>query len=726
MIKRYIVFTIIFLSNIIWTQESEDPKIRYYIHAIADPEQKVRIQAAISLGMMGEKASPAVSALLQNISLDNPEELKYQKFALVQIGEKAIPFLLEELLATKGEYFERRVVIAQVLGEMKKEQAVAGLIQVLEEPSESLYIRDEIIKIFGTLGKDGVQAMPILIKNHLQGGRWLAYRKYPWPYIDPYQATLALVKIAREANQEDAVVPVFLDGVSNFNNKPLQIRSLVGLRYFKEKAAPALPSLMQILGKEKPADEFEMYMLVCMQRCVIKCLGSIGEQAAPAIPFLMKILGDKKEYKDERSPIGYGSFTIMFSLSDCAVYALAGIGEKSIPALREALLDADTHVRINAAKALGMIQKKTANHELTTKQNGQSFAVLVETLSQSSNPEERRKAADVLSQMRDEKAVNYLVKMLNDSDNRVAEIAQQALEEMSEKSIPYLMKILEEYENPQAMRVCLDIFMGMGDKSLPYLKNALKHPNINVRCVILSALCSLQEKAAPALPALIPLLADAEEGIVARAALVLQAIGEQAAPAVPALSQVLSHKSSYARESAALALSNIGKKAAPAVPQLIKALSDESQQVRIYAVEALGSIGEESEPAVHSLCKLLSYPDRRIKIAVAAALGEIGPKARLAIQTLITTLNDEDTQVRITVIISLRKIAQEVPLIVHAFLQTLMEEKEQAVITTVEESVIEKFGKNSLPYLERALNNKAFTKIHSQIQEMLQKIQQKK
>ncbi len=103
---------------------------------------------------------------------------------------------------------------------------------------------------------------------------------------------------------------------------------------------------------------------------------------------------------------------------------------------------------------------------------------------------------------------------------------------------------------------------------------------------------------APAVPAIVELLATSDPRLRSLALTTLWGMGAKAESAVPALVATLVDPDPEMRIGAAMALENMGPAAAGAVPALIDALGDGESRVRQTAVKALGHIGPAARDAV--------------------------------------------------------------------------------------------------------------------------------
>ena len=127
-----------------------------------------------------------------------------------------------------------------------------------------------------------------------------------------------------------------------------------------------------------------------------------------------------------------------------------------------------------------------------------------------------------------------------------------------------------------------------------------------------------ERRYAPAVPALIELVQEADPGTRYLAARALGQIGDEAEAAVPALLDALRDDDMFLRAGIAGALIKIGY---PAVPGLTAALFDDSNAVKRAACKALGKIG--SQRAVPALTNALRDKNPGVRKFAKEALQRI-------------------------------------------------------------------------------------------------------
>src|SRR5262245_53462906 len=171
-------------------------------------------------------------------------------------------------------------------------------------------------------------------------------------------------------------------------------------------------------------------------------------------------------------------------------------------------------------------------------------------------------------------------------------------------------------------------------KPASYWTKGLRDPDVKVRREAVTAMGALKVK--DAVPDLIAALKDSDEGVRAKAAEALWALGPEAREAVPALTLLLQDASAGVRLNAAGALGDIGPDALPALPALRKALWDRDPYVRAQAATAVGRFGTAALAAVPDLVGALRDGAKAVRVAALYALAEIGPDAKAALPALKT------------------------------------------------------------------------------------------
>ncbi|HEY9070068.1 MAG TPA: HEAT repeat domain-containing protein [Candidatus Ozemobacteraceae bacterium] len=368
------------------------------------------------------------------------------------------------------------------------------------------------------------------------------------------------------------------------------------------------------------------YEVESVRYLAAEALGDAGDERGSE-PLLMAL-------KDENVAVRYSAAAALSKMR----------GEKTVEALIEALGDTNEFVRSSVAYALGTIGDRRAVDALLGKAADTSEVVrfsvgkalgglgnddvLVELGKRldTASADVRRALVDVVSQIKNEKAVALLRKALRDEDAETSFKASLALMNVDDLSLlddlieasrrldNELMNWLQnagkggrkpktasspgnrptQRVNEEAARQFNSIFAGgSGPDSLEKLEAALGHESPNVRGCAANALGDFAGEEAGKL--LVKALSDKHEYVRSSA---VAAIGKRRdEEAVPAILRLLQDPSEEVRYALAKAMANFGQK-----PEIIFALhkmadSENSRDVRRAARISLEHLKKESEEA---------------------------------------------------------------------------------------------------------------------------------
>ncbi len=147
---------------------------------------------------------------------------------------------------------------------------------------------------------------------------------------------------------------------------------------------------------------------------------------------------------------------------------------------------------------------------------------------------------------------------------------------------------------------------------------------------------------------------EPDGGAAARNA--VHALVEIGAPALPALLDLVANGRTRARALAAFALGELPSRTDEVVAALAQASCDANAAVRVNAVEALGLKGGHRY-AVPALGTALSDPDEDVRFSAALSLAQAGPAAAEAVPALLAALNDENRYVPGYAVEALERVA---------------------------------------------------------------------
>jgi HEAT repeat protein len=316
-----------------------------------------------------------------------------------------------------------------------------------------------------------------------------------------------------------------------------------------------------------------------------------------------------------------------------AVQTLGKIGADAVPVLVDALADKNVDVRQNAAMALAPLRISDkmvvlalahAVHDSDQKVRQQSLQAL-----QLLGTGAKLAAPKLIAALKDSDGPNRL-QILN---------VLQGLGEGEKETLQVAAGLLKD-ANAQVRQSAVNLLSMQGIAALPFLIEALKDGDQNVRFTAVSAIQRIPGDIKDALPALVPLL---KEGPPFQRRSVVLALGRVGAPAVPHLIDVLKDGDGFLRTSAITALQGIGADAKKAVPTLTEmALKETNANTRGNAVRAVAAI--DSEKLGDLFAQVKKHNDEKVRLTAYQALAfrafKKGPVATLPVKVAMPHLID--------------------------------------------------------------------------------------
>ncbi|MDB6067956.1 MAG: repeat-containing protein [Pedosphaera sp.] len=182
--------------------------------------------------------------------------------------------------------------------------------------------------------------------------------------------------------------------------------------------------------------------------------------------------------------------------------------------------------------------------------------------------------------------------------------------------------------------------------AVPALIALLKDENEGVRGLTLYTLGCLGPNARDALPILIAQLDDPEESdsIKIEAILALDRIHIEPELVVPILTkhaeEFRNGNNQFLLQITLGAMSRFGLHARQSVPVFVEVLTSNDQNMRAFAAQYLGRFGLAAEDAIPVLLKCLDDPELLVRYRAATALGDIGARSDVVIPALIEKLDE--------------------------------------------------------------------------------------
>jgi HEAT repeat protein len=305
---------------------------------LKDEKSQVRCEAAEAVGRIRGGADPAaaIAALLDLLLREDRVTGNSCAYALVEIGEPAVPALVQAL-ESKTTAREYAVIALQEAGPPAK-AAVPALIRRLQEDDDP-HVRSPSAYALGRIGPAAKAALPALTKALRDSDGHVRIN-----------AADALRRIDNSSAGVPALIEVCKDpGPSN------RCTAAMVLGDFGPAAKDAVPALLELLKDSDPYipsyAAFALWQVAKHERAIpalidtgpaSEFLGRIGPEAKAAVPALIRAAGDKDAFAAFR-----------------AIDALGRIGPEArtaLPVIRPFLKSGDVR-QVAAAFALWQIER---------------------------------------------------------------------------------------------------------------------------------------------------------------------------------------------------------------------------------------------------------------------------------------------------------------------------------------------------------------------------------
>ncbi|MCO6457461.1 MAG: HEAT repeat domain-containing protein [Pirellulaceae bacterium] len=468
-----------------------------------------------------------------------------------------------------------------------------------------------------------------------------------------------------------------------------RIRAMDELATFRDKAAPAVPELIQALGDEN-AD---------IRVRAARTLAAIGPGASAAVPVLTKGLSDEQAMVRAYAAFALGE---MGDASKPAVPDLAKAALDPDPTVRRAVVAALRDLKVSREVSIPLFVKVLEDAE------PQNLMPALHTLAESG-----KQAVPFLADaLQHEKAcywacivageigpdakelIPLVAKMLTHQEPECRLQALVTLGRMGAESKSVVPQIVAQLEQgaPGLKYAAAYALAEIGDApgATAALQKAVQSDDLFLRMVSAWALVRLnpQDDATnkQAVAVLIEGLKSKDKQTIAMAARTLAAIQAPSEDVAPALVEALQNADPYVIDQAVRALAALGKEAVPrvkrglqndklrihavavlrlvgkdaadAVPDLVEVLEKGglTPEFRREANFALGAVGPGAAPAVGVLIKALDDPGQEVQYSACYALGQIGPEARAANLRLSKNVDSQDEFLKLGSVWALVKI----------------------------------------------------------------------
>jgi HEAT repeat protein len=350
--------------------------------ALADKDPVVRYYAAEALVGIGAKAIPS---LIQALRSHRQSDCDRAARVLWSIGEAAVDPLLG-VLQDRTATPEMRTASASALGMIGDPRAIRGLASLLRD--ERYFVREQASRALGRIGEPAVGLLLDMANSSTPTTR---------------EAAVAALGNTASKQAIEKVVEALSD--SNANVRSAAVRSL------GESASEiAVPHLMALLRDESSA----------LRAQAAASLGRLGHLSLPS---LVSALKDPKP-----------------SVRQLAAEALGDIGSKdAVAPLIELIASDQSGARPEAIEALGKIGDPAAV--------GPILSVM-----RTGSPSVRKRAIRALSSFRDTRAIDALAAALSDQNEEVRQAAAAGLGEVGDERVIARLERLADNDSSADVR----------------------------------------------------------------------------------------------------------------------------------------------------------------------------------------------------------------------------------------------------------------------------------
>jgi HEAT repeat protein len=638
------------------------------IVALKDCDADVRANAAGALGNSGNNNERVVRALSTALRDESPHVRYSSVLALGQIG-KGFPTVVSAMIVALGDKDDTvREEVLKVLGGFGPEAqpAIPGLFASLKMPAGDLEFFHN--KVADTLSKIGPAAVPQLIaalKASDKEQRLVALdalAKLGQDAKDAVPVLIALLPdesigesagytIGKIGYQAPEVIPLLIPALRDKN--PL-VRSHASLAYWglSGKAKILIPDLIRALKHDVPGIRSDS----------AKMLGRIGPAAIPA---LIEALRNADVHTRAGSALAFHQMYIVSPYQE--IRRDPAIISNAIPALKSALTDPHEVVRYRAILAL-----KELDAENTSLPHLPKAAL-------GDEDESVHLGAAVVLVGTDESLTKEIVTIL------IAALGKQK----NRGSDPFVDRLVRAEAATYLARLAKD-----AQAAVPALIKATKDEDLLIRRSAAYALaaCWKEKKSAVIIDALVSYLKNGDENDRKIAVEILERVGTDG---IAALRFAFEDNDRKIRVSIVREMSWRGQDAISALPLLRAALRDNDREVRHWAVTYLAYVEFELKSAIPDLINALADADEENRYEIALLLRRIADDA---VAELIQALRSENAYIRKGAAYALGNV-KVIPSEAIESLKAIVSDQSQDLdVRRVAASTLEKAGQNMEPF----------------------------
>jgi HEAT repeat protein len=586
-------------------------------------DASVRSAAAAALGKLGDKR--AARQLIKLLSSPN-EDLTVRSAAATALGDLGEGLALEPLIKMLNEeQSSLRQVAAIALGKLGQVKAAEPLIHAMRE--DDSFVREAAATGLSMLGDDLSKIVSPLrdLKSFDSGQRKdavteLSKSQNPW--------VCNVIEEILLTDVDHTVRKVAAESLKTTGEKHSVKYLMKALGDPHKEVRKAAAEALQSLGEE--AGTIFINTLNGDEQALEVLVSKYSNQLIAPLIFVQRDTSDSTIQENARKAIkkigklAISPLTDLLRIQDefvrtAVITAFVDIGKESIAPLSNVIKRSrDFSERINAAIVLGKLKDPIVVTTLLRMLNSPS-------------PREREEACIALGEIGDKQAVEYLIKVV-ESDSELPNVKREAAKALGRfkdetRAIEPLLKSLND-SDAAVREAAEEAIKGFGESAAEFLIPKLSvTEDSSLRKKIIDLLGRF--KANQAVEALIAALKDEEAHLRIAAVHALGEIGDSRAlePLLEMLNSLEREEENVRETLRPKIQDSLAKIGIANVPALIKMIEDQPPQVRIDTISALGNLGDSR--AVDSLINIVKADENIIvRQAAAEALGMIGdPKA---------------------------------------------------------------------------------------------------
>jgi HEAT repeat protein len=567
-------------------------------------ETQLRIHCAMILGRLGPDAKDALPSLIKAAAQDRDVDGSLYGDRPTTVREAAI------LAALRIDPSARKKMADAVL------PSLMAMI-TSENDVRSLLERQSAMRVLAMLGPDATAALPKLQNPNVQ---YLAE-------VDLYVA--ACVSFGKDG--EKCVTSLFTNPASGQDHRIAILRALATHPGLGRESIDALISLLA-----DPDDTIRCH--------AAWALSAQGPAAEPAIPALAKRLGDS----------AFDSVPRLEGISHFVAEALARIGPKAIPALKEALKDKERRDRALIALArmgpsakpvvpalrellAGAPSLTSVRAAIALLEIGEAPKAPVRVLVAALDTDHCGEAVEYLSYGTEQDLLRRII------EDPAADLA------IPVDAVPALLKLLDGDSHSWAAVATMSRMPHAADVIIPALSKRIRTAGAFDFLALLKIYSCFGPAAKAGVPDIIWCIKNDRPGscVAFKQAAIesLGAIGPEAKDAVPMLLAIATDPEHFAASHAMSALGDIGVVSPELIDLLVTVLHDPNDGTpgrrhrQRTAASALMKLGPAAKPALLALREALFSDDALVRLYATAALIRAGDRGA-SIERLLDTWRD--------------------------------------------------------------------------------------